>query len=1616
MEQQYSTSKVTVEFFDPHDVYKLLAPGLVPLLPLRNLHWKSHSGPPRSIDTLHVELVPAGTASKTSSVLTPVASPIPKQTSDTASHGGADGFQTQAISGGTGGSTDNAASRGGGARGRRHQIPGLRRTPYLKLLLVRCDDNDTYKSQTRSEIREWVKTNTPPAQSSKKTSNAENHDAFEWLIVHVVIPNTAAATQPRVTGKGDSASEAKVASRWRGSTSTLLEKMLADFNSSPKGGVDRVAQIRIGINDVPYDLLPRVVPAVPTGYSETSQDIENAWADLIAKMKAWILSSFDMRVSQYEEDIKEKDAQRALPGWNFCTFFILKEGLARGFESVGLVDDALVGYDELSVGLDTIIRDQALLGTAEAHGGTLLGYTEELSRIAHRALAALESGAHDEDSLEDEQPVDLQSENPNAPGGTLAASPFAPPPDEGHDVDIPITVSKKPYRELILANNVSVFDFRCYIFARQIALLFRLGNATATREELLAKTREQQQSLLHGVAPRTPQIGSNKPTNEAENLSMLAEVCRRTLEFIPSVSQVMRRDILCCLSDPKSHDGVWPAAVAQGEASLPPKVLEVVDNMTSSFAFSVAHQILAQTSTKALPIPESALAVSDDPEPKMQIPEPKTTMHPARTSSQRASSGTRPSPSPGMSPVPGQPSDPAHSQFLKVGLEDLAARRAELYTLSRNILKDCGKKRGWTDGWDSVPLVGESDTNDMVDVDLGDNTPEGGKDAEAGHPDASPPGDTGCHSLAGVGNRLLRTALDQKDDFYRLYETLTLKALRHYAVASYTHSVKANMVDMAVLKYHLREFGEATTHFVNAIPFFAERGWSLLELSMLVMYSTCLKELDKRHDYVKVVLKLLSKAAMAENDRQRHSKSARRAGILRFPNIAVIKGFLPDVLRTTKGMALDIPVPLRDFFFDIAVSGPPRYTQGQDSFSLSLTLCSLLVDELELDDGMVRMTSLSSGGTKEIWLASRGPISLKPGKNKLELHSNISVPGTYEVDQVKFRCNRVVFQHERSHNIPEPGFLSNTKVVIFQTAKALDVQLSAAKHIQLDATNCLEVSLSTGWNRVTSCDLRVRAATGGLRLLTAEAKLVESPDEGGMKSLGPPDGGLFHLGALGKEASVKLQFPYTVEQEVAAVAVRIEVSYRTEEGGPTFEFVKTPSVDIALALGVNVQDVFKHNALFSRFTVSTASSSPLRLFASELIESDLFGPDFGGVSPPTAGAHQGGGEGDAVTIFPRQPASLIYKISRKPGSKVAGPKTRKTMYLKLHYSVVQEEIESSIQASLAEAFEADADTGDDHSLRPYSRLAVSTALAHARGGLISAYDMERGVMLGSISTSFLVGVHWEKEFSALASHGRDSDGQALKLATFMRTWQERHPELPLIVPEPNMTQLRSISIPVDVPSITIVHTADIQLHRPAHPAVAVTGHAGQATVSVNQLMPATLRLKWSRIWDTGHPDTDVPGPPATEDVEFTYEVTAPQDTWLLGGRRKGNFIIPGVSYPHDTAATEAYAEGVLSTAQTEADIPLLLVPLREGWLPYPAVEIREVRGGSSNMESSETSPRGTQHRRQKTAETIDRVIHCETDYKNLGETMHVVTSRRKVTLSLDASGPGGGPLVLESTC
>lgn len=1503
------TQSYTVEYFDPHNVYRLLSPGLLPRLPLRNLHWESHAGPLRSIQSLHVDFVPAAEARALSVGSASDLSRV--RSSDTVS--GDDGFRVQSL-GAKIAEKDQPDSRSGArwAKGRRHQIPGLRQTPYLKVFFLRCDDNDTYKSSARKQIREWIKDHTPPAQSTIKVNAQENHDAYEWLIIHVIVPNTAAATQPRTSSKG---------------SSTILEKLKADFNGSSKSSPDRVAQIRIGVNDVPYDLLPRVVPAIPGSYTETPKEHEESWHDLITKFKSLILASFDMRVTQYEEDIKEKDAQRSLPGWNFCTFFVLKEGLARGFESVGLVEDALVGYDELAIGLEAVATDQVgstRPGTQSASG--LLPFTPDLTRqfVLARAAILREEGVETESN----GPIDLQN---------AAVSPT-------DNDEIPLSASRKNYRELILANDISRFDFRCYIFARQLSLLLRMGNAYSSREELLAKLKEQREAHLQGVAARSIPA---QPADESEDLTILGEICRRALNFVTSISRLMREDLQVCAVQIQS-EASSDSPESSKSTSTDFATTQAINNIVIAFTFSVTQQILAQTSTKSLPIPPSTLTPPIDAqgqEQKVSIPEPKTMMHPARSTSLtvRPSRDEQP-PSPGIFPGRGSSvSDQGKTQsFLKTGLEELAARRAELYLLCRAVLEALGAERSWPVGWNGISsYVG--DESQMEEISLSDENSQ--KQGPAKQP--SP-------SVHGISSQLLRAALSTQDDFHRLYEMLTDKALRHFTVASHVQSLQAAMADLAVLKFYLRDYAAAASYFYRMTPFYGEGGWDQIEMSMLFMYTNCLRQLKRNDEYVRVALKLLAKLAAIEKDK-RIQKRVSRAGLWQEYSM---DGQLTDLMAIIAELPHEINVPLHNFFANAEIDGSIKFHDEQDSFALVLKIRYLLTDELTVDKARIRLVPTAGSHGREIWLESSAPQVIKKGTVRLQVQSNTIIPGTYTVKQITLHASKMVLTCEVD-STRDKGTFRSSRHLLYQRPQSVNLAISAARYLHLSRTRMLELTISSGWNDIKSGQLHVRAATAGLRLQTSELTFVS----GDLKISKPPEAGVVKFGMFSKNEAVKIRVPFNVENEVPEIGLRLEMSYVTDSG--TFVYATQPKMGITLPLGVNVQDVFKQKALFSKFSITTATGNPLRLLSSSLQDSEVFE------------ATKGGDLLDPITIFQRQAATVAYRIARKEtpstlASNAAQDKKEKTtLSLVINYICLDEEIDQAVSRSLTRALE-------ETRFAEFERLVIPVVIEKLNIHL-ALHDLERTALLNEIPTGGIADLHWQEHFSGLGQDNETGRETSWALADWLRGWQERNKHIPLQkieLDKETLSEARSIIIPVDVPPMTVVNTADLRLdHRFSAKAMASDG---ELIAVSGQPLSGKLKIKSTRLWDTRDSKNQ------DDSLEFVYELIASSDTWIVGGKRKGHFSVPPTK----------------SETGHSLSFPVLLIPLKEGYLPYPSLDIRPA------VVARPTERDG--------AKDEAAAITWENDYRNAGETLRVISNARKTTLSLDASGPQGGAWLLDS--
>ena len=679
----FAKTSGAVTYSDPSGIYPSISDDLKNRFPLRQLNWNSSSRPLRSIPALNVELVSEDDFSRASEHNNGEDSTSPRESAEVAA-----------------------------SRGRRHQIPGLRQSPYLKIYLLKCDDVESYRNVARKDLREWVAANSAPSQSSATLNKPDNHDAYEWLIVHVIHDTSGTATS---AGRHDGDTGKRNTSRWssRSSTISVTDKIRADFNGTSKTAIDRVVQITSwGSKEE------------PEGNAESKQSSLPGWDDLLARMKASILASLDLRVGQYEEDIREKEMQRKMPGWNFNTFFVLKEGLARGFESVGLLEDALTGYQELSAELNGLIVDQ------EENNTTASPFNDFTVDLQEELIRALSSGDKSQ-----EQNVRLA--------------------DFGASV---LDTRRKDFRYLILSNNISVFDFQSYVYARQMRLLLRLANSNYD---------EREASSYFGKADAAENSDLVKPNDfEPENLTVLAEACQLSSAFLATAAVTMREDFERLVDAKESN--------IDGEDVL---TAATIENLVLSWTISVVQVIIAATTSRTLSaqltpvmnqlgarsqvvdVPPSSVSRKDQ-----SLPERRSSLAVSPTKKQSISHKSSFLPLDAVRMLPPGPPHP--------GARELASERGNLILLSRRALdRSALENCGWSAGLKAVAAVANNISGQMNEVNLEDDS----------SPESAPEHDSlplpRSRSKRGVRNQALNTALQTEDQYLEAFNVFFPTAL-----------------------------------------------------------------------------------------------------------------------------------------------------------------------------------------------------------------------------------------------------------------------------------------------------------------------------------------------------------------------------------------------------------------------------------------------------------------------------------------------------------------------------------------------------------------------------------------------------------------------------------------------------------------------------------------------------------------------------------------------------------------------------------------------------------------------------------------------------------------------
>lgn len=611
------------------------------------------------------------------------------------------------------------------------------------------------------------------------------------------------------------------------------------------------------------------------------------------------------------------------------------------------------------------------------------------------------------------------------------------------------------------------------------------------------------------------------------------------------------------------------------------------------------------------------------------------------------------------------------------------------------------------------------------------------------------------------------------------------------------------------------------------------------------------------------------------------------------------------------------------------------------------------------------------------------------------------------------RSGNIVFTHSGGKHSAFPvGFRealdaeeedSRPYIYCYPPPEGLQAKVVSTHHINLEENRTLELELNSGRNDIKAGTVRVRPATAGLRLRIAEAELVE----GEMKITANNEAGNIEFVQLGPQSFVRFRIPYTVEENHTTLSARAEVSYETQHG--KFSYTSVHSVVSALPISVNVQDMFKDEVLFSRFTISPAVQVPLRVL---------------GCSIPSSEAYQvecNIRERVAWDVFPKQPASLLYKIQPRKDH-IASPGAKRSLRLTVEFTCVDDECLDAV----GQAFRAAINQTD---YRGHTTFLTSHLVEAFRTQLTTA-DMEVIGLTREIETLPYQKLRWDsllsllggkRTSSAAASDGGGNRGgeEVEGLKTWLQEWHEKHPIISL--PQQPTIPSRRIVIPVDIPEIQVVHTAELRLldntpnaNANANPDEKKEQHekGSQLThAAVGQMIAAELRLHHTRRWcSPAHQETTSHSDGA---LEFTYDLHANPEQWLIGGRRRGNFLA---------------REGTMTT------FAVMLLPQKSGHLLLPSLDIKAfVPAGSGTGSSSgattvagpppsgntgvTTSPHPAPPQGGPTPTTPTptgggapppslqrRQIACEVDYRNHGEALLVLPDLRKTTVTLSVSG------------
>lgn len=355
--------------------------------------------------------------------------------------------------------------------------------------------------------------------------------------------------------------------------------------------------------------------------------------------------------------------------------------------------------------------------------------------------------------------------------------------------------------------------------------------------------------------------------------------------------------------------------------------------------------------------------------------------------------------------------------------------------------------------------------------------------------------------------------------------------------------------------------------------------------------------------------------------------------------------------------------------------------------------------------------------------------------------------------------NRIVFVHEpfaKTEAMTPLGIITTasaqslkaakkSKILCFPRVEAFQARAYLSHFIHIDEPRHIEIKCSSGWNEIERAEIRLKPASAGLRLRTANASIASGDV---VIDNNKPSPGVIVVGAIAADSTAVLKVPYDTETILQDLVVKVEVDYHTDSG--RFQYYSSFTIPVELPLDVNVHDHFKADSLFSKFNIKTASQIPLELLDVSLASSEEFD------------VHAPQRSKESVHVFPKQPVAVTYKITKTDTdtpmqSQNTDLKTG-SLSLSVEYRCLDEDVSDRLQELFTTAVE-------NSPVRRLSRLLID-AFVDGIVHQVLPHQFEKIALLNRVDMGAFDDLGWSECLDSLPHIIRD-DTQ-----TWLRKWHE----------------------------------------------------------------------------------------------------------------------------------------------------------------------------------------------------------------------------------------------------